>query len=64
LISRAGGSPADLLEVVRREHPHYFKGPDDAAPAMVPTPAPRGLTPDARLAVANGHEPMRPGHAR
>lgn len=64
LTSRAGGSPEDVLETVRRDCAHLFKGPDDTAPAMAPKPNPRGLSPDARLALANGHEPMRLGNGR
>lgn len=37
---------------------HLFRGPDAAAPAMAPKPKPRGLSPSAKLALSNGHEPM------
>jgi hypothetical protein len=64
LISRAGGSPDDILALVRRKQAYLFKRPDDAAPAPAPKPNPKGLSPDARLALANGHEPMRPDRGR
>jgi len=56
LISRAGGSPEDVLQMVRADAPHLFRGPDDAAPALAPKPDPRGLSPTARLALANGDD--------
>ncbi|MDB5431414.1 MAG: hypothetical protein JWP35_2530 [Caulobacter sp.] len=61
LRSKAGGSPDDLAETVRREAPHLFLGPDDAAGAPVePHPKPNGPRPSAtaRLSVANGHPPI------
>lgn len=66
LISRAGGSPEDVLAMVRQEAPHLFGDPEpDAAPIAPPTapPKPRPSA-DARLSQSNGHEPFRLETAR
>lgn len=56
LRSQAGGSPDDLIATIRADAGHLFGGPDNPAPAVAPKPDPRGLSPSAKLALANGDD--------
>lgn len=59
LRSVAGGTPADLVSMIRGDAPHLFRGPSEDH-TIARKPNARALGPSARLALANGHEPMRP----
>lgn len=63
VVMPCGTAPLAYAENVFRGDPdaaHLFRGPpDDVTPAAAPKPNPKGLSPDARLSLANGHEPFR-----
>lgn len=59
LISRAGGSPDDVLLQVKAASPFLFKDADDGHPTTAPCPDPKSLKPGDRLALANGEDMRR-----